>query len=252
MADPRTLSPLNLIPERIIQDLWGIGFTIVPRTGSLPPDPVAPHGMAYQWNGIPKADGWIPVPASRHPGQFAPYGYVGDIEFGGLYLMERPKAEVDAFHADAHAKARENVDNWFQRQAVSGFIGGVTVLEEGSGGERKTDIREIGDKTLENFTQIARELAPYAAEIFKERDRLWQEAHTWWDVRHVTPEYQLYRELTVKHPEWTRGQVMNAVLTPIAIENIREKLATEGANHEQSTNSDGTEAQAGTPAKAEG
>jgi hypothetical protein len=253
MADPRMLSPLNLIPERIIQDLWGIGFTIVPRTGSLPPDPVAPLGVAYQWNATPKADGWVPVPASRHPGLFAPYGYVGDIEVNGLYLMERPKAEVDAFHADAHAKARENVDNWFQRQAVSGFIGSVTVLEEGSGGERKTDIREVGDKTLENATKIPRELTPYIGQIFEERDRLWSNAGSWWG-RQEAEEYQEYRHIFAEHPEWTRGQIMNAVLTPIAIENIRKEVATEGANHEQSTDSDGTsgKAQAGTPAKAEG
>jgi hypothetical protein len=255
MTDPRTLSPLNLIPERIIQDLWGLGFTIIPR----PRDPysaadsLAPLGMAYQWceASAEKNYGWKPVPASRHPGLFAPYGYTGNIEFDGLWLMEKTAAEVKEYHDYAHAKARQNVDNWFLRQAVSGFIGGVTMLEEGSGGERKTDIREIGDKTLENATKIPGELTPYIGQIFEERDRLWSNAGSWWG-RQEAEEYQEYRRIFAEHPELTRGQIMNAVLTPIAIENIRKEVATEGANHEQSTNSDGTEAQAGTPAKAEG
>ena len=230
-------TPSDIIPAQLIQDLWGIGFTITKRTWLVHDlaNGLAPLGMSYAWRDDPKNPNWKCVLASRHPGLFAPYGYRGDIEVNGLWLMERPKAEVDAFHAASHAKARQNVDDWFQRQAGVGFTGGVTVLSEGSQG-RSADIREVGNKTLENATKIPRELTPHIGQIFEERDRLWSIADQWWG-RQETEEYRQYRDLFAQHPDWTRGQLMNAVLTPIAIENIRTRLATEGAQHEQSTES---------------
>lgn len=231
-----TPHPCDVISEQALQDLWGIGFTIVPRVA---PDKVfdvaadlAPAGMSYQW-GFNPDKAWKPVPASRHPGMFAPYGYSGHIEVGGLCLMERPKAEVDAFHAEAHRKARQNVTDWHDRVAAQGFIGGVTVLQEGSAG-RSADIREIGEKTLESVTKIPRDLTPYIAEIFAERDRLWSNSGTWWGD-FSSPEYKHYLQVEMMHTDWTRGQLMNAVLTPIAIENIRKKL--EGTAHDQSASS---------------
>ena len=234
-------NPLSVIRGDQLQDLWSIGFTIIPRASSDRifdvANGLAPRGMAYEWHVNPKVKGWECVPASRHPGLFAPYGYEDVITAHGLYLVERPKAEVDAFHDDAHAKAHAHVDNWFQRQAASGFTGGVTVLSEGSGGEcaRTSDIREIGDKTIEDATPIPRELMPYINFIFQERDVLWSQSEKWWDK--TTPEYQRYTEIAERHPQWTRGQIMNAVLTPIAIENIRKRRASEGAQHDQSTES---------------
>jgi hypothetical protein len=64
-----------------------------------------PDGWSYQWIaksvlGNSSADvisttsffenGWRPVPASRHPGQFMPAGYTGNIERDGQMLVERP------------------------------------------------------------------------------------------------------------------------------------------------------------------
>lgn len=222
------------------QELWGMGLTVIDRA---PPEKMfdlaaglAPAGMAYQWDALENAPrvGWKCVPASRHPGIFMPYGYTGDIEVEGLWLMERPKAEVDAFHAAAQAKACQNMADWFDRQGAQGFTGGVTVLSEGSQG-RSTDIRTVGEKTLESVIEIPRELAPYIAHIFEERDRLWAGASDWWDK--PTAEYLAYGELAAQNPDWTRGQLMNAVLTPIAIENIRKRLATEGAGHDQRADS---------------
>lgn len=241
-------------PAWIVQELWGLGLTIIPRAKGekvfdLAKD-LAPVGMAYQWNehlnAAAKVVGWKCIPASRHPGLFMPYGYTGDIEVNGLWLMERPKAEVDAFHAASHAKARQNVDDWFNIQGTAGFVGGVTLLSEGSDGNQSSDIREVGNKTTENLTKIPHDLMPYVSDIFAERDRLWAISDQWWDK--PTLEYLHYTTLAAENPTWTRGQIMNAVLTPIAINNIR--LATEATN-EQSTNSssDGTadQAQAGTP-----
>jgi hypothetical protein len=227
------------LSEQLIQDLWGIGFTIVPRT----PIPdlwdaaagKAPAGMSYQWNADPKQAGWKCVPAYRHPGLFAPYVYRDDIEVGGLWLMERPKAEVEAEQQAAHAKAQRNVDDWLARQGAAGFTGGVTVLSEGSNQTNQASVREIGVKSIEDVTKIPPDLYGRLGEIFAERDRLWECSDEWWGK--TNPTYHRYVEIADKHPDWTRGQVMNAVLTPIAIENIRTRLATEGAQHDQSTDS---------------
>ena len=81
---------------------------------------------------------------------------------------------------------------------------------------------------------------PYIAQIFEERDRLWEIAGKWWGK--PSPEYQRYTELAAQHPDLTRGQIMNAVLTPIAIENIRKRLATEGAQHDQTADSNAGQA----------
>lgn len=239
-SEDATILPLihhNHRYREIIQELWGLGFTVVPRSLNERAfdlaDGLAPPGMAYQWCANQKPDGWSAVPASRHPGLFAPYGYAGDIEVNGCWLMERPQTEVDAFHATAHAKARQNVADWLDRTGAMGFTGGVTVLQEGGGG-RSADVREIGTTTIENAIIIPRELSPHIREIFAERDRLWGASDEWWG-KPARPEYQEYRQLSERHSDWTRGQLMNAVLTPIAIENIRTKLATEGAQHEQRT-----------------
>lgn len=233
---PRIAAYTEIPPAWIVQELWGLGLTVIPR---VPAEKVfdlanglAPAGMAYQWEDGPRV-GWKFVPASRHPGLFMPYGHVGDIEVNGLWLSERPKAEVDAFHDETRRKARQNVADWYDRAGAQGFTGGVTVLTDGSGG-RSSDIREIGLKTIEDATKIPMELMPYVSKIFAERDRLWADAGEWWGK--LTPENLCYAKLSGLHPEWTRGQLMNAVLTPIAIENIRKRL--EGTEHDQSTNSE--------------
>lgn len=136
---------------------------------------------------------------------------------------------------DTKAKAQQNVDDWFSRQFAAGFSGNVTVLSEGSEIGNATDAREVGDKTLESVTKIPRELQPYVGEIFAERDRLWGVSTVWWG-KDAEPQYQKYTELAAAHPDWTRGQLMNAVLTPIAIDNIRKRLAKEGAEHAEETN----------------
>jgi hypothetical protein len=197
---------------------------------------MAPAGMAYQWNADPKQAGWKCVPAYRHPGLFAPYVYREDIEVDGLWLMERPIPEVAEFRNVAHFHAKQQVNDWAQQQADAGFTGSVTggISPEIQIGDKAAG-QVVGDRTLEDVTKIPPDLYGRLGEIFAERDRLWAHAAEWWYEGHAT--YDRYAELSLKHPEWTRGQVMNAVLTPIAIENIRTRLATEGAQHDQSTDS---------------
>lgn len=79
------------------------------RSGALDPFHVPPEmipkGWAYQWNPVSimgstdacmsvsnsmYENGWRPVPASRHPGKFVPFGKSGDIVRDGQRLEERP------------------------------------------------------------------------------------------------------------------------------------------------------------------
>lgn len=63
---------------------------------------IIPDGWDYQWKTKTvknwewtdhlvelAANGWEPVPAERHPGVFMPEGYTGNVERGGMILMER-------------------------------------------------------------------------------------------------------------------------------------------------------------------
>ncbi len=168
----------EIVSREIIDDLWGAGYTILPRRRGVDPfdmpAEMVPQGRSYQWmhlvhdkfhfegkNG--QGLGWAPVPASRHDGYFMPAGHVGDIEVNGLGLFEKPKFEVDAERAEQTAQAKKMVDDWGKKNSAL-FDGHVLV---------GTDRVEIGTtKTFEDATKIPRELTPYIAQIFEERDRL--------------------------------------------------------------------------------
>lgn len=174
----------KIIGDDAIQNLWGMGYTIVRRQSDhlYVDERIIPRGMAYQWCATKAIDGarstahfygatgWSPVSASRHDGIFAPAGYQGDIEFGGLILMEKPKAEVDAELAANAAKAHKQVGDWAKRNAADGFSGTVRVQDQTAEaiGEEKTIVIDCdaGPRDM----PIPRELTPYILEILKERD----------------------------------------------------------------------------------
>lgn len=87
----------------------------------------APAGWSYQWNAIAAlgkemdeqqlqmfANGWRPVPSSRHPGIYTAPGFEGQIVVKGLRLEERPKALTDeAMYEDgmrAQKQTRDQTD----------------------------------------------------------------------------------------------------------------------------------------------
>lgn len=74
----------------------------------------------YQWNSIAAlgkemdemqlqmyANGWRPVPASRHPGIYTAPGYDGQIVVKGLRLEERPKRLNDEALYEDHMRAQK-------------------------------------------------------------------------------------------------------------------------------------------------
>lgn len=175
MSDPR-----DVLKNELIEDLWGIGFTVVPRLPDyalLDVNPGGkPRGMAYQWCDKQNLDqwlknGWKHVPASRHRGIYAPWGYSDDIEVSGLFLMEKSQVEVDAFHKASHDKAQQNVDDWYARQGAAGFTGGVTVLGEGSAGQ-SAEVADIGGGESSSRTKIPPDLFEHLPALMRERDRL--------------------------------------------------------------------------------
>lgn len=87
----------------------------------------APPGWSYQWNAIAAlgkemdeqqlqmhANGWRPVPASRHPGIYTAPGHDGQIVVKGLRLEERPETLTqEALWEDgnrAKAQMRDQTD----------------------------------------------------------------------------------------------------------------------------------------------
>lgn len=137
--------------REIVQELWGAGYTITRRRGGDPfdvPKEIIPRGMGYQWVARatltdPEGSRWQPVPSSRHDGLFAPVGYGGDIEVGGMVLAEMPKAQVDEAHAANIAKAHRNVDDWIEKYSGQ-FSGGVRVWTGDPNGPPST-FRPVGD-----------------------------------------------------------------------------------------------------------
>lgn len=113
LAEVKKRKPSEILGSGRLHDLWGEGYTVVPRLATFDvPEHIIPHGMTYQWNEIRKSEpkvkypeGWTPVSAERHPGLFAPFGYVGNIEVGGMVLCEKPRTQVEAAHAERIAGA---------------------------------------------------------------------------------------------------------------------------------------------------
>ena len=109
----------EVVSREIIDDLWGAGYTILPRNRHpdpfyVPPE-IVPSTRSYQWwhlvhDKVLYGNGWAPVPASRHDGYFMPAGFVGDIEVSGLGLFEKPKFEVDAERQANIQKAQDAGD----------------------------------------------------------------------------------------------------------------------------------------------
>jgi hypothetical protein len=81
-------------------------------------------------------------------------------------------------------------------------------------------IREY-ERVFESMDGIPADMLDRNAEIFVERDRLWEEASSWWGK--ITPEFAKYEQIARENPEWPRGKIMNAVLIPIAVANVRRQ-----------------------------
>jgi hypothetical protein len=163
----------EVVTRDVIDDLWGAGYTILPRRRHVDPffvEPeLIPQGRSYQWMHLVhdkfhyEHGGWASVPASRHDGYFMPAGHVGDIEVNGLGLFEKPKFEVERDQAEHVAKAKKLVTDWVDK----------------TGGQFSGEISVNGDKTVigntqtvESATPIPRKMIPYITQIFEERDRL--------------------------------------------------------------------------------
>jgi len=232
----------EIVSREIIDDLWGAGYTILPRARH--PDPfhvpaeMVPQSRSYQWFDL-KHDkfhfmnlqtgeyslGWAPVPASRHDGYFMPAGFIGDIEVNGLGLFEKPKFEVDAEHAANAVKAKQMVDDWAKNTGAL-FDGEFKI------GNERTEIGAT--KTIEDTTKIPRELMPYIAQIFEERDRLANDFTYKEDRSEVEQIERDYMKAMSENPSTPRWPTLHAIVLPVAIENIRKRIAEEATSGQAS------------------
>lgn len=237
-----TPHPFDYISKDAVQDLWGIGYTIVKRAKGDPfdvPPGMVPATRSYQWMHLVHdqmliyGTGWAAVPASRHDGYFMPFGTMGSIEISGLGLFEKPKFEVDAEHAASHAKAHKNVSDWAEKsgQLFSGSftVGGVEA-EVGNG-----DIfASSKNNTIETTVKIPKDMIPHMAAIFEERDRMVVEQLSAWRNSDAEPT-DIQREITRKYnvalgPAFEQGlengdwPTLHATVLPYAIDKVREQL----------------------------
>ncbi len=177
------MKPVREIVSRdVIEDLWGAGYTILPRRRGadpfhIPPEMV-PWGRSYQWWHLvhdkiyferPEgsvSSGWAPVPASRHDGYFMPAGHIGDIEVNGLGLFEKSKFEVNQEKVKNVVAAHKKTDDWVNQYGGS-LSGHVKV------GDMAASVG-CGDEEV-NLTLIPKHLTPYIAVILQERDRIMEE-----------------------------------------------------------------------------
>lgn len=239
----------EIVGREIIDDLWGAGYTILPRRRDVDPffvpPGIIPQGRAYQWMHLVHdkvwiSNGWAPVSADRHDGYFMPAGFIGDIEVNGLGLFEKPKFEVDEERAASLQKAKDAADpaKFF---ADKGFSGSVTVGTQTKAGELDTvKATKIGaTKTIENTTKIPRELTPYIGQIFEERDRLYNDLVGTWNHGGLLDEWQnaiktAYELQLSFNPDSPLGPTLNRLILPTAIENIRKRIAEEASNGQAS------------------
>ncbi len=244
--------PLDYISRDQVQDLWGIGYTITPRRRHpdpfhVPPEMV-PQGRSYQWmhlihdkkQYLYEGSGWAPVPNSRHEGLFMPFGTSGAIEVNGLGLFEKPKFEVDADRASQVAAAHKQVDDWKAKWGGQ-FAGEVTVGQQTELGKLDTvQTTKIGStKTIEDTTAIPRDMVPYIAQIFEERDLLAKEFTQ--DSEGAGPstaqmaaiDAKLFQALSA-NPDAPKWPTLNGILLPIAIDIVRKRITEEAASGQAS------------------
>lgn len=116
-----------------------------------------PRGWEYQWNIMTvtgeekldvqlemQANGWRPVPASRHPGRWTQDGFEGAIVVRGLRLEERPAALSQEAREEDTARARAQVRDQTDalRLSKKGLADGMAIGQKyrGTGAEVRMSI----------------------------------------------------------------------------------------------------------------
>jgi hypothetical protein len=246
----RPKSPLDYISRDQLQDMWGAGFTVIRRNTfghdvyELA-DRVKRPGMARQWVDAAdvekfKADAWRQIYCESYPGLFAPFGYIGPVEIGGLFLFECPQHRVDKAKKSAEAAAHKLVTDWEEKWGGH-FSGEVTVAGQTELGKLDTlQTTKIGaTKTIENITAIPRDFIPYIGRIFEERDALYNDLVEKWNSGQELTAWQdsirkAYNVQLAFNKDSPLQPTLNALIMPTAIDNIRKRITEEAGSAEAS------------------
>lgn len=234
----------EILTNEQIHDLWGAGFTVLPRLVDPfeLPQHLIPRGMVYQWNETPDQPGWRPVPYQRHDGYFGPAGMAGDIELSGLHLCEQAAAKREEAIEKARAKAHSAAMDWRDKTAADGFSGHVRTARQTIVGDLEDDeIVKVGEqatpyltttKTIETTTQVPMDMLPHMTAVFNERDRL--SADVVLPDRTLKPgpiadRFYAAVDADKGAPWWP---TLYAILLPIAVENVRNSLKSQESSDE--------------------
>lgn len=230
----------EIVSRDVIEDLWGAGYTILPRRRHpdpfhVPPEMV-PTSKNYQWwhlvhDKVHFVGKWTAVDASRHDGYFMPAGHVGNIEVQGMGLFERSKSAVDAYHTDTAAKAHKQVEDWTTKAQAAGLSGGFSMNGITTEVGDDENVKDQVTKTINTRVKLPAEMMPYMSEIFAERDRLYEALIAAWKGGMVLTDEQdavcrAYEAALLSDPETLKGPTLNALWLPYAIENVRKSLVT--------------------------
>jgi len=113
----------------------------------------APSGWSYQWNAIAAlgkemdeqqlqmyANGWRPVPSSRHPGIYTAPGFEGQIVVKGLRLEERPETLTqEAIYEDQMRAQKQTRDQTDALRLTQAKLPGADVGARGNRVQIKVD-----------------------------------------------------------------------------------------------------------------
>jgi hypothetical protein len=174
------------------------------------------------------------VSCEDYPGLFAPFGYQGFVEIGKLGLIECPQHRVEAAKQAQAAAAHKLVYDWREKWGAA-YEGQVTVGTQTELDKLDTvQTTKIGaTKTIEDTTKIPRDMVPYIAQIFEERDRLAQAHVDSMKTRGhgYSHEWASWME---DHPDDPQWPTLNRVLLPTAIDIVRKRITEEATSGEAS------------------
>jgi len=135
-AELPTVESPSIVPEERGREATGTGSVFRGRGGEILTrrrkdgtdifEVTPPQGWSYQWCAVSVVgnkevvadqnlgfaeNGWRPVMAQRHDGQFMPAGYKGAIIRGSQMLMERPLAMTLEAQREEERKARQQMQD---------------------------------------------------------------------------------------------------------------------------------------------
>lgn len=239
----------EIITSDQLHDLWGSGFTVVPRLRHSDPFHVAPHiipsNRSYQWLPIRPDplvkeghdDQWRPVTYEDHDGIFAPFGTTGDVTIQNMKLCWKPKKDVEVQRAKERAAVLNQEQEWARK--FGGFTGGARVVsfdgdranvreisaDKGTVEESARVVERAETKTIETTVGIPHDMLDHLSAIYAVRDGIVNTVVR--PDRSLDPDHVItkaFYKAVAKNPAAPWWPTLRAIALPYAVEAVRANL----------------------------